>query len=118
MREVCWVDARLGPAADAVCDAEGEGLWVRVSVLVFVFWRGGGTDAGDEEGILAAVRAVGFGGGCEARAEGEGVEGVCVELGIEALAFTGVGGGEAVGECWCDLGCRGVERALGGIPEI
>ena len=82
------------------------------------FWREAGSDGGDEEGVLAAVRALGFGGGCEARAKGERVEVVGVELGVEALAFARVGGGEAVGEGWDVLGCRGVEGALKGIPGI
>ena len=41
---------------------------------------------------------------------------VCVELGVEALTFACVGGGEAVGEGWDVLGCRGVEGALEDIP--
>ena len=105
VREVGWVDPGFGPAADAVCDAKGDGggLW-------------GGAHGGDEEGVLPAVGAGGgFVGGVlvgEAQGGRAGIEGVSVPAGVVGLVFATVGGGEAVGEGCFGGVCRGVESTL------
>jgi len=97
--EVGRVDPRVCPTTDAVCHAERDLLAVVAGAM-----RGGGrADVGNEEGVLAGLRAKGlalgpavFGdSGSEAAV---GIVGVEVRGEIERVVFAGIGRGDCVGE--------------------
>jgi hypothetical protein len=81
MREVCWINARVGPSANAICDAERNIITL--------------PNAADEEGILSTVGTGAFvfstPSDWDPRVKGEGIG-----CRVETPIFGCVGCGDAV----------------------